>query len=214
MINYKDIEQGSLEWFEIKWGKVGGTLAKGLHVNTDTLFIDILSQNLEEFEPSDGYTSEDMERGSDLEPFAIEYIEKYSGLIFKKSGWLQSEENKYLGISPDGITEDETIAVETKCFARKKHTSILLENEIPLENIHQAIHYFTVNPKLTKLYWCAFRPESVKNFVKELTLDSIINIRTKAKPQLMSIEAARDYSLEFAKELEIKVDKTINELKF
>lgn len=214
MINYKEIEQGGLDWLELKWGKIGGTLAKGLWVKTDTLFLDILSQMLEEFEPNDGYESEDMIRGSNLEPFAIEYVEKYSGFKFTQPGWLQSEKCKLLGISPDGITEDETIAVETKCFARKKHTSILLSNEIPLENIHQCIHYFTVNPKLKKLYWCAFRTESVKNFVKELDLNSPVNVGTLSKPYILTIEAARDYALEFAKELEIKVDKAINELKF
>ena len=29
MIVYKDIEQGSEDWFLIKWGKVGGSTAKG-----------------------------------------------------------------------------------------------------------------------------------------------------------------------------------------
>ena len=31
MIVYKDIEQGSEDWFLIKWGKVGGSTAKGLY---------------------------------------------------------------------------------------------------------------------------------------------------------------------------------------
>ena len=214
MVNYKDFEQGGLEWLEMKWGKIGGTLAKGLFVKTDTLFLDILSQKLEEFEPNDGYESGDMIRGKEFEPFAVEYLEKYSGLKFTKPGWLQSEKNKLIGISPDGITEDETICCETKCYARKKHTSILLHNDIPLDDIHQCLHYFTTNNKLKKLYYCSFRPESVKNFVKELTLESKINIGTKSKPKILTIEAARDYSLEFAKELEIKIDKTIEELKF
>lgn len=214
MINYKDIEQGSLEWLELKWAKIGGTLAKGLLIKSDTLFLDILSQSLEEFEPNDGFTNDAMERGTELEPFAVEYVEKYSGLKFVHTGWLQSERNKLIGISPDGITEDETIAVETKCFGRKKHTSIILLNEIPLENIPQAIHYFTVNDKLTKLYWCSFRTESVKNFVKELTLESEVNVGTKSKPKIMTIKEARDYSLKSANELDIRIDKTIEELKF
>ena len=50
MIVYKDIEQGSEDWFLIKWGKVGGSTAKGLYINSDTLFLDLLSQHLEEFE--------------------------------------------------------------------------------------------------------------------------------------------------------------------
>jgi len=211
---YKDIEQGSLEWFEIKWGKIGGTLSKGLFVNSDTLFIDILSQRLEDFEPSDSFQSEAMERGNELEPFAIEYAEKYSGVKFNSVGWIQSEDNELLGLSPDGITEDETIAVETKCLGRKKHIEVLLKDEIPLEYIQQCIHYFTVNPKLEKLYFCAFRPESVRSFVKILTLDSIVNIGTEKKPKSMTVEAVRDYSIEKANELKIKIDSNLNELSF
>lgn len=211
---YKDIKQKSLEWFELKWGKIGGTASKGLHTKGDTLFIDLLSQHLEEFEPSDSFENEHTQRGNDLEPFAIEYLEKYTGYKFNSVGWIQSEKNELLGISPDGITEDLTVAAETKCFARKKHTEILLNNDIPLENIHQLVHYFTVNPKLEKLYFCAFRPESVKNFVKELTLESNVNIGTKARPKIMTIEAVRDYSLEFADELLKRVKESKEKLNF
>ena len=214
MINYKEIEQGSIEWFELKWGKIGGTLAKGLFVKSDTLFIDILSQKLEEFEPSDSFSSEAMEHGTFNEPFAREYLESYTNLKFKETGWLQSEQNELLGISPDGITEDETIGCEIKCLGRKNHLSLLIENDIPLTHIHQCIHYFTVNPKLTKLYFIAFRVESVKHFVKELTLKSVINIGTKAKPKMLTIEAARDYANEFADELLIKINKEKDNINF
>ena len=214
MINYKEIEQGTLEWFEIKWGKIGGTLSKGLHTKTDTLFLDILSQQLEYFEPVESFTSDAMQHGKDNEPFAREYLEKYTGLKFNETGWLQSEKNELLGISPDGITEDEKIACEIKCFGRKKHLEVLVSNEIPLDNIFQLVHYFTVNPKLEKLYFIAFRSESVKHFIKELTLESVVNIGTKAKPREMTIEAARDYSLEFADELLKKINKTKESLTF
>lgn len=182
MKNYKEIEQGSIEWHEIKWGKIGGTLSKGLFVKSDTLLIDILSQRLEEFEPTDSYQSDAMERGSELEPFAREYLETYVGVKFNETGWLECEENELLGISPDGITEDETQACEIKCFGRKKHTEIILSDEIPLENLHQLVHYFTVNPKLEKLHFFCYRPESIKNFHKELTPESVVNLGTKAKP--------------------------------
>ena len=49
MIKHNELEQGSQEWHEIKWGKIGGTLSKGLFVKSDTLLIDILSQRLEDF---------------------------------------------------------------------------------------------------------------------------------------------------------------------
>lgn len=214
MINHKEIEQGTIEWFQLKWGKIGGTLAKGLFVKSNTLFLDILSQELEEFEPTDSYSSESMDNGKFNEPFAREYLQTYTGFEFLETGWLQSEKNELIGISPDGITEDEKIACEIKCLGRKKHLSVLLDNDIPLEHIHQCIHYFTVNPKLEKLYFISFRHESVKHFIKELTLESIVNIGTKSKPKLMTVEAARDYAIEFADELLIKINKEKDNISF
>lgn len=215
MINYKEIEQRSEQWFEIKHGKIGGTLSKGLHTKGDTLFIDILSQHIEDYEPEESYQNEAMLRGNELEPFALDFLKEYTNIDFLTAGWLQSEENELLGISPDGITEDETLACEIKCFGRKKHTEVLLSNEIPLENIHQCIHYFTVNPKLVKLYWIAFRPESLKNnFIKELTLDSEVNIGTNARPVLKTIKECRELSLNEANELLTRINKQVEQLKF
>ena len=214
MINYKDIKQGSIEWHEMRWGKIGGTLSAGLFVKSDTLMIDILSQRMEDFEPSDYYQNESMQRGSDMEQFAREYLNQYTGVNFLESGWLQSEENELLGNSPDGISECETIQCEIKCFGRKKHFEVILNDEIPLDNINQCLHYFTVNPKLERLYFIAFRPESPKHFVKELNLESIINIGTKAKPNKMTVEAARDYAKEFAKELLMEIKEKEQQLNF
>ncbi|MCY7291364.1 MAG: YqaJ viral recombinase family protein [Ferruginibacter sp.] len=234
MINYKELEQGSIEWHEMRWKKIGGTLSKGLFVKSDTLFIDILSQYLEEFFPSESYESDAMVRGSEMEKYGFEYIEKYTGIKFEKSGWLQSQENELLGISPDGITECETIACEIKCFGRKKHTEVLLDQEIPLENINQCVHYFTVNPKLKKLYFIAYRPESVKPFIKELTLDSLIDVGFKKKieievigkkgfPIAPKIEAVKDlktvrecvkYTLNESEILLKKIKENINQLNF
>jgi hypothetical protein len=214
MINHKEIEQGTIEWFQLKWGKIGGTLAKGLFVKSDTLFLEILSQKLEEFEPTDSYSSESMDNGKFNEPFAREYLQTYTGVEFLETGWLQSEKNELIGISPDGITEDEKISCEIKCLGRKKHLSVLLDNDIPLAHIHQCIHYFTVNPKLEKLYFISFRHESVKHFIKELTLESIVNIGTKSKPKLMTVEAARDYAIELADELLIKINKEKDNISF
>jgi hypothetical protein len=211
---YKDIVQGTIEWHELKWGKIGGTLSKGLFVDSDTLLIDILSQRLEDFEPTDSFENDAMQRGNELEPFAREYLQSYTGIQFDEVGWLQSEENELLGISPDGISECERFSCEIKCLSRKAHYAILLENEIPLDKIHQCVHYFTVNPKLEKHYFIAFRPEAPKHFIKELTLQSVVNIGTKARPKMMTIEAIRDYSIERANDLLTEIIKKENELKW
>jgi len=111
MIVYDKIEQRSEEWHELKHGKIGGTLSKGLFVKSDTLLNEILSQKLEDYEPQDSYISSDMQRGIDLEPFALEALSKEIFVKFKQVGFLQNTAIPLLGISPDGISEDETINV-------------------------------------------------------------------------------------------------------
>lgn len=233
MKNYKDVKQGSIEWFELKWGKIGGTLSKGLFIDSNTLLLDILSQQIEEFEPGESFENAHMQRGKEMEPFALEYISGYTGIDFKTTGWLELE-NSILGISPDGLSECEKFACEIKCLSRKEHTAILLDNKIPKEKIFQLIHYFTVNSKLEKLWFISFRPESIKPFIAEITRDTIFDIGWKKKFEIQwigkkglpikpktetssdcrSVDEWSKLAIELTKELEKKVTELINNLKF
>ena len=234
MINHNYIEQNSIEWHEIKWRKIGGTLSKGLFIDSDTLFLEIFSQHIEEFEISESFENEAMQRGKDLEPFALEFISGYTGIEFLKTGWLECEENHLLGISPDGISECEKFSTEIKCLSRKEHTKLLVEDELPKDKLCQIIHYFTVNPKLEKLYFIAFRPESIKPYIKEFTRESIIDLGWKIKVEVKQyglkgqeikpkIESVSDVktilewskiALKEADKLQIKITETINKLNF
>tara|TARA_R100001244_G_scaffold101776_2_gene75886 strand:+ start:2169 stop:2873 length:705 start_codon:yes stop_codon:yes gene_type:complete len=187
MINLKGITQRTEEWHRIKWGKIGGTLSKGLFVKSDTLLIDILSQRCEEYIHEETFESDAMRRGNELEPFAREYLESYTGLVFQETGWMQSEENRLLGMSPDGLTEDETIQCEIKCLGRMKHYDTILKDEVPSDHRHQCLHAFTVNPKLEKLYYIAFRPEAPKPFIKMYTLDSMLDLGETYKNEIPQI---------------------------
>jgi len=186
MIAHYEIEQHSEEWHKIRYGKVGGTLSKGLFVKSDTLLLDILSELTEEFDLQENYQSYDMIRGTELEPEAKRALNSYLGIELLDCGWLQCEENEYIGISPDGITECETISAEIKCPGAKKHLSTVLSGEIPKDNIDQCLHYFTVNPKLEKHYFFSYRPENKLKpiFIKELTRDSVIDLGLKKKVEV------------------------------
>lgn len=212
MKKHSNIIQGSLEWHEIKWGKIGGSTSKGLFVKSDTLFLDILSQKIEEFELEDSFSNAAMEHGNENEPYAREYLEKYFGVKFEQIGWCQSEQNDLLGISPDGLTSDNKIACEIKCLGRKSHTEILYTNEIPLDKIHQLVHYFTVIPELEELYFIAYRNESKKHFIKKLTLETVVNIGTNAKPVSVTIKEAKDMSLVYANQLLQRLNQSIEQL--
>lgn len=211
-----NVEQGSEEWHKIRYAKISGTRANGLFVNSDTLLIELLSEICEEFDLQENYQSFDMQRGTELEPEARLALSSYLGVYIKEVGWLQCEENEYLGISPDGITECETISAEIKCPNAKKHLSTIRANEIPSDNIHQCLHYFTVNPKLEKHYFCSYRPENIYKpiFVKELTRDTIINLGTKAKPVLKSVSEWVEIAKKEAENLKNKIQIELNNLKF
>lgn len=212
MKKYTEFEQKSIEWHEVKWGKIGGSASAGLLKVTDTLFIDILSQQIEEFEPENEWSNDAMERGNELEPFAREYLETYYGVKFEVPAWIQSDENSLLGISPDGLTSDNKTACEIKCFGRKKHYEILIKNEIPYDNVPQLVHYFTVNPELETLYFICFRHEAPKHFVKELKRDTMVNIGTNAKPIIRSIEEAVQIATANANMLLERIDNEIENL--
>jgi exodeoxyribonuclease (lambda-induced) len=212
------IEQKSVEWFDIKHGKVGGTRAKELFIKSDTLFFKLLAEHVEPFDEDtmeEGYQSEAMERGNEYEPQALLELSKYSGFNFLPCGWIQSD-NEILGISPDGITADFKVMAEVKCPQPIAHLKMVVADEIPLEYINQCVHSFTVNDKLETLYFCSYRPEcSIKPlFVKTLTRESLVNNGTKAKPVMVSVNDLVTQSIAEAEVLQKQIKETINQLNF
>ncbi len=214
---YFNIEQGSVDWFAEKWGKIGGTRAKELFVKSDTLFYKLLAETIEPFDEDaeESYQSEAMERGNFLEPQARIELQKYTGLEFIECGWIQSD-NELMGISPDGITADLTVQCEIKCPGAIAHLKMCVSDAIPLEYINQCVHAFTVNDKLETLYFVSYRPEcTIKPlFVKKLTRDSLVNNGTVAKPKIESIQVLVNDSYCEADILQEQIKETINKLNF
>lgn len=208
-----EIEQGSEQWHAIRYGKIGGTSAKGLFIDSDTLLYDLIACRLEPFklEPP-GYVNDAMLRGNELEPFARMEMSRKVGIKIIQAGWIQSDIS-ILGISPDGVSEDETIQFEYKCPGRAVHVATLLANDIPQTNIHQCLHAFTVNEKLKELHFGSFRPEcKIRLFHKVLTPESTINLGTKAKPVLNTVAHFANFARETAKGLDEQINKGIEQL--
>jgi hypothetical protein len=232
---HRDFEQGSEAWFRIKHGKIGGTRAKGLYVDSETLTLDILSERVEEFDEDDddNYASEAMMYGIDLEPQARFELGKYTSLFFEEVAWIQSG-IPILGVSTDGLTKDETIACEIKCPQRKKHVLNCLEPGISKDYIHQCIHNFTCNDKLKTLYFASYRPQNnlVPLSVRKLTRDSIVDVGFKKdgkiwedrgkglkeyvdkSPDLRTVQEWVEFSKIEALKIEVEVRKYIEKLSF
>lgn len=209
-----EIEQGSDQWHEIRYGKISGTNSKGLFVDSETLLINLIACNMEAFklEP-EGYENDAMIRGKELEPFGRMELSRKIKIKLTQAGWVQSIDIPIIGISPDSISECETIACELKCPSKEVHISTLLANEIPLTNIHQCLHYFTTMPKLKELHFGSFRPEcKIRLFHKILTPESIINMGTKARPVLNTVAEFVRKARGEAQRIEIEVENSIKRL--
>lgn len=177
-----NIEQGSEEWFAIKYGKIGGSTLSEIMTKIDqpvkntAKYLDILSARVERFELDDEYVSYDMERGNLFEPIARSEFERVYNKKVNQVGWVEME-NEIAGISPDGLI-GEFEAIEIKCPARKKHMSYILDsNMLVCDYIWQIVQYFVVIEKLEKLYVLSYRPENTikQMVVVEVTKDMLIS---------------------------------------
>jgi len=212
-----EIEQGSIDWYLIKHGKIGGTRSAGLFNKTDTLFFELLAEMTERYDEDNDeepYLSDAMERGKSLEPQARIELQKYTGIEFLECGWIQSD-HELLGISPDGISNTLTEQCEIKCLGAKEHLRICLSGKIPLKHLDQCIHAFTVNPKLERMFFMAYRPESpcpIK--VIELKRDDVVNIGTASKPNNKTIKECTEIAIAEANRLQKELKESINKLNF
>lgn len=213
---YSNIEQRSPEWFELKYRRIGGTRSKGLTENPETLLIELIGEFGEDYvEQEEEFISDSMLDGIIKEPEARAALNAYTGHTFVEVGWVQSD-IELLGISPDGVTADGKRMCEIKCPQTKRHVDTCLKNEIPLDNLDQCIHYFTVNEKLEELYFLSYRPEFNPKpmFIKVLTLGSLVNVGTEKRPVLKEIAEVVAMKRKAAKFIETQIPLIINQLKF
>ena len=221
-IDYK-LKQGSEEWHELKNAKIGGTRAKSVQVKKSiteaVIFDEVMSERNTFFNYEEGFTSEAMQRGIDLEPLAIEEVTKETGIIFKDAGWISR--NDYHGHSPDGISLCEKIGLEIKCPSAKVHNSYVRENKIPLEYVWQIVNFFAMDESIERLYFASFNPDYLVMplFLLEVTRESIIF--TSKKDSAIVSELAADLNknvddliLKIKQEEKVIIQRISNKLKF
>lgn len=219
---YFEIIQGSEDWHRIRWGKISGTNCGSLFTDGYPLLKHLIACNNEPFQLEDeGFVSSAMERGEELQPVAMERLSEYAGINFMPCGWWQSEENEFMGLSPDGTNEDCVASCEIKCPEKNKHTDTLLDNldkqtkVIPKDNLHQCLYYFAVNPKLEKHFFLSFRPEcNNQMFVVEINRKSLIVMGTEKKPITKTVNEWANEMITAASVIKTEVKRTLEKLKF
>ena len=182
---YDKIEQGSVEWHALRYGKVGGSTLKSLMTNENKSVIEnaiynsILAARFEPFVYEETYTSKEMERGNRLEPMArLAYEDKF-GVDVIQIGW--AELNYFAGISPDGMI-GSCEALEIKCPSANTHVSYMRNPMSMIEDyLWQCVMYFVVFDNLEVLNFVSYRPENTVCPLLVQTIHLSTEVRVNAK---------------------------------
>jgi hypothetical protein len=146
LTKYPNVVQGTPEWDDLRRGMVTASVV-GQLVTAKTLKVaaNPESRNLASLlvaERVTGFTdptyvSDDMERGWQDEPRAIEAYSKDRDVSVQEMGFMvRSGVWGRLGYSPDGLVGTDGL-VEVKSRRPKKHLATILADDVPAENVAQ-----------------------------------------------------------------------------
>lgn len=157
-IYHYDIEQGGEAWHSLRCGRIGGTSSAALLVNGKSAsglgagVFPIIYRKAAELvagpEP-EGYVSEAMQRGTDLEPVARRRYEDETFCTVQQVGYISVGD--YLGHSPDGLVGPDGM-IEIKCPAGPEFVRFACTGDIPKEHYSQ----MQWGMFLTGRVWCDY----------------------------------------------------------
>lgn len=155
-------EQGSHEWHQLRLGKLTGSRLKKMFAKDNLSLIDeIIAEEEVGMIDDDEFISEEMQRGIDMEPLAIQEYSNITGYDVDHPCLIQSEDWTILVQSPDGYIGTEG-AVEIKCPKTKNHIKYIRQGKIPNEYKEQIWSYFLVNPDLKWVDFVSYDPRLAK----------------------------------------------------
>ena len=158
----KNLEQRTEEWKQIRKGSIGGTRVKSIMAKNNLPLIDELIAEKHTDLIEENYINDAMQRGIDLEPFAIKEFEELSETKVDTFGLVTNENFPSCHLSPDGLVLDVTgvpmFGVEVKCPSTKKHVEYIRTNRVPAEYKFQVYHYFTICDTISSMFFVSYDP--------------------------------------------------------
>lgn len=184
---YHNVEQNSEEWFSLRIGRFTASTFKSLFAAKSTAEYQkainkVVFEKLTNEAP-ESFKNEYMERGSELEPIAIEQYELNTFNDTTNGGFFSIGD--YIGASPDRLVDDDGM-VEAKCPSFHTMITYLLKKELPSEYKYQ-VHgqlfvtgrkwcdFIAYHPKLKMLIIRVERDEAIINEIKQ-ALDEAIKL--------------------------------------
>lgn len=118
-----DIEQGSLDWQNLRCGKITMSRAKdlltaGKGVTRQNYILDVVAERLSG-QPTESYYGADMERGNFLEEWGIQAFTLATSIEVERVAFVFHDDER-IGCSPDGFTSDGA-GIEIKCPRPRQH---------------------------------------------------------------------------------------------
>ena len=136
-----DMEQGTQEWIDIRLGKI--TASNFDKVVTKVGKPSVSSQSLVNKavaqliigDSEESFTNDTMQRGTDMEGEAFDFVNLILGYEFSKVGFLDS--GLGYGCSPDGFNTEHNMGLELKCPLAHTHVGYLAAGTLPKQYFHQ-----------------------------------------------------------------------------
>ena len=145
---YKDIPQGTPEWFALRCGHVTASNVsdcsaksrdgKSEGVTRKKYRTRIVTEWLTQKPQESGFKSDAMDHGTETEPLARCAYEAHAGEFVDQITFAKHPEIENFGASPDGLVGDDGL-VEIKCPMSHTHYTYLSDGKVPAEYKDQMI---------------------------------------------------------------------------
>lgn len=173
------IEQGTLEWKQMRLGKVTASRVADILAKTKTgpsasrqnylieLALQRATGNIEE-----GYTNDAMQRGVEQEPLARMAYEAKTGVFVDQVPFVAHPTLEWAGMSPDGLVANDGL-IEIKNPNSATHWATIRSGEIPGKYITQMTWQLACTDREWNDYisFDSRMPERSQMFVKRLYRD-------------------------------------------
>jgi len=180
MSNILPISQGSIDWKQMRLGKVTASrvadvIAKtktGYSASRDGYMAQLLTERLTGL-PTEGFTSAAMQWGTETEPFARDAYSFAHDVDVAQVAFVEHPAIKMSGASPDGLVGPDGL-IEIKCPETHTHIAALLSEKIPTKYETQMLWQMAC----TGRQFCDFvsfdprLPPELRLFVKRLDRDA------------------------------------------
>jgi len=175
------MEQGTVEWFAARCGKVTASRVADIIAKTKTGFSTSRDNYMAQLvcermtgKPAESFSNAAMAWGSEQEEFARAAYEAKADILVSEVGFITHPRIEMSGASPDGLAGDGL--VEIKCPNTATHIATLLDQKVPEKYNIQMMWQMAC----TERPWCDFvsfdprMPEKYQLFIKRVNFDKQI----------------------------------------